>query len=58
MITDHKYHLKHANERPTPRIGAGLIYHNKAVYLFGGHDEANEKLDDFWRFDLSTKSWT
>eukprot|EP00347_Sterkiella_histriomuscorum_P002778 403366836 len=58
MITDHKYHLKHANERPTPRIGAGMIYHNKAVYLFGGHDEANEKLDDFWKFDLSTKSWS
>jgi hypothetical protein len=41
-----------------PRIGAALIYHNKAVYLFGGHDEANEKLDDFWQYDLGTGKWS
>lgn len=58
MITDHKYHLKHGHERPAQRIGGGIIHYKNAIYLFGGHDESNEKLDDFWRFDLTTNEWS
>jgi len=35
-----------------------MIYHANALYLFGGHDVSNEKLDDFWKFDLNTNSWS
>lgn len=58
FITDMKYLQKHRDERPCPRIGSAIIYHSNALYLFGGHDEDNEKLDDFWKFDLTSSSWT
>jgi len=43
--------------RPCPRIGATIIYYQNAIYLFGGHDEDNEKLEDFWKFDLKSCAW-
>lgn len=54
MITDEKYLNLHSKERPVPRIGGGIIYYKQCIYLFGGHDESNEKRDDFWKFDLTT----
>ena len=27
------------------------------MYIFGGKDEDNEKLKDFWRYDFKTKAW-
>jgi len=27
------------------------------MYIFGGKDEDNEKLRDFWRFDFKNKTW-
>lgn len=41
--------------RPSPRVGASLTYSNNILYLFGGHDENNEKINDFWKYD---GSWT
>jgi len=38
--------------RPCPRIGATIEFYKGHLYLFGGHDQSNEKLDDFWKFDL------
>lgn len=58
FITDPKYHKNHAGEKPVPRIGAGIIYHNQSLYLYGGHDEQNEKLEDLWKFDLTTNQWS
>ena len=28
------------------------------MYVFGGKDEDNEKLNDFWQFDFATNTWT
>jgi hypothetical protein len=28
------------------------------LYVFGGHDEDNEKLSDLWKFDINSKTWT
>ena len=28
------------------------------MYIFGGKDDENFKLDDFWRFDMTSKTWT
>ncbi len=38
------------SDRPSPRVGASLTYMNDVLYLFGGHDENNEKLNDFWKY--------
>ena len=27
------------------------------MYVFGGKDEDNEKLKDFWEFDFNTNTW-
>ena len=27
------------------------------MYIFGGKDDENEKLKDFWRFDLNGNTW-
>lgn len=29
-----------------------------ALYLLGGHDLSNEKLDDFWKFDIASNKWS
>lgn len=34
-----------------------MTFFNEALYLLGGHDSSNEKLDDFWKFDLSSNKW-
>jgi Galactose oxidase, central domain len=55
--TDPKYHQDRPKNIPAPRIGAAILEFKQAIYLFGGHDEQNEKLDDFWKFDLASKQW-
>jgi len=34
-------------------VGSAMVYFEENLYLFGGNDEVNDKLDDFWKFDLS-----
>jgi hypothetical protein len=57
FITDPKFHLNNPRDKPVPRIGSSIIEYKNVIYLLGGHDESNEKLDDFWKFDLATKKW-
>jgi len=28
------------------------------MYIFGGKDDENNKLDDLWKFSFLTKEWT
>jgi hypothetical protein len=28
------------------------------MYIFGGKDDENNKLDDLWKFNFLTKEWT
>ena len=28
------------------------------MYIFGGKNDENEKLNDTWKFDFGTRSWT
>jgi N-acetylneuraminic acid mutarotase len=44
---------------PSPQARAGhsaTIYKNK-MYVFGGKDEDNEKLKDFWCFNFESGTW-
>lgn len=42
---------------PIPRAGHSAIMFEDKMYVFGGKDEDNEKLKDFWCFDFLTNSW-
>ena len=35
-----------------------IAYYNNKLYVFGGRNDFNDKLNDTWEFDLSTKKWT
>ena len=50
-------HLEAKGVLPQARAGhSATIYQNK-MYIFGGKDEDNEKLKDFWSFDFESCSW-
>ena len=39
--------------RPSPRAGHSATVHGSSMYIFGGKDDDNRKLNDLWRYDLS-----
>jgi N-acetylneuraminic acid mutarotase len=43
---------------PEPRAGHSCVFYQDALYVFGGKDEENNKLSDFWSFNLTTNIWT
>ena len=32
--------------------------HENCLYIFGGKDDENAKLNDLWKFDMETLTWT
>lgn len=46
------------NQGPRPRAASSIVIYNNSLYVFGGHDEDNEKLSDLWKFDITQKTWT
>lgn len=45
-------------EGPDGRAGHSAVCHENKVFVFGGQDDNNNKLDDMWCFDASCGSWT
>ena len=43
---------------PSPRAGHAAVVHEGNLYVFGGKDDANQKLNDLWRFNLAERVWT
>jgi N-acetylneuraminic acid mutarotase len=43
--------------RPRPRSGHSAVIHQSSMYVFGGRGDDNIKLNDLWRFDISTNVW-
>ena len=43
---------------PIPRAGHSAVIREGKMYVFGGKDDDNEKLKDFWCFDLESRIWT
>jgi hypothetical protein len=35
-----------------------MVIYNDSLWVFGGKDEDNEKLNDLWEFNLKTGHWT
>jgi N-acetylneuraminic acid mutarotase len=46
------------DQMPVSRIGAAIVMYNNVLYLFGGHDDNNEKINDMWKYDLASNAWT
>lgn len=44
--------------QPSPRSGHSACIYENAMYVFGGKDDDNNKLNDLWRLDLNTYQWT
>ena len=45
-------------QRPPARAGHSMVLAENALWVFGGEDEENNKLNDLWRFDLAGSSWS
>lgn len=43
---------------PKPRAGHSACVHGSAMYIFGGRDEDNERLNDTWMLNLQTLKWS
>lgn len=42
---------------PCPRAGHSAVADEKYMYIFGGKNNDDEKLNDLWRFDLHNETW-
>lgn len=47
----------HQEMIPEPRAGHCSVLIGDLLYLFGGKDEDNKKLNDLWQFNITMKSW-
>ena len=43
---------------PKPRAGHTASLYQGSLYIFGGKDDENEKLNDMWKFDIAAKTWS
>ena len=43
---------------PKPRAGHSAVLYQGSLYIFGGKDDENKKLNDMWKFDISARVWT
>lgn len=42
---------------PSARAGHSSVVDDKYIYVFGGKDNNDQKLNDLWRFDVTTEDW-
>eukprot|EP00347_Sterkiella_histriomuscorum_P006674 403351868 len=47
-----------SDECPPARAGHSAIQYGDSMYIFGGKDEDNNKLNDIWQFNFNTYIWT
>jgi N-acetylneuraminic acid mutarotase len=45
------------DDLPFPRAGHASLVYDDMLYVFGGKNEDNVKLNDFWCLDLNTHKW-
>ena len=43
--------------QPIARSGHTAVIYDNAMWVFGGKDDDNNKLNDLWRLDLNTYTW-
>jgi N-acetylneuraminic acid mutarotase len=45
-------------QEPCPRAGHSMVVHDGQMFVFGGKDDDNNKINDLWIFDIKEKYWT
>lgn len=60
LVKENKWELVRpfSGAQPCPRAGHSCVAYNDSIFVFGGKDEDNNKLSDFWEFNLITAKWT
>ena len=43
-----------SKERPCPRASHSTVVYGRNMYLFGGQDDDNNKLNDLWELNIDT----
>ena len=43
---------------PSERAGHAAVMHEGDLFVFGGKDDDNQKLNDLWRFNMADRTWT
>ena len=56
-IKDNKWEEVKTTDPPQERSNQGSAIHGDSLYIFGGKDSDNNKLNDMWQLNLSTKVW-
>jgi Galactose oxidase, central domain len=52
-----KVNVPPTSPMPKARCGHSAVIHQNSMWIFGGKDDDNRKLNDLWRFDLGTNTW-
>lgn len=51
------YSEEKQKEWPCPRSGQAIAYYSDKIYLFGGRNDFNDRLNDTWEFTVSSRKW-
>lgn len=43
---------------PSKRASVSVGVHDQKMYVFGGQEDDNKKLNDMWCYDLQTNAWS
>jgi N-acetylneuraminic acid mutarotase len=46
------------NQAPLCRVGHSAVLYTDKMYIFGGKDDDNRKLNDLWTFNFTSMLWT
>ena len=49
-----KVNIPAGSVQPKPRSGHSSVIYEHAMWVFGGKDDDNNKLNDLWRLDLNS----
>ena len=57
-FTENAWHtIDVKGEKPEVRSGHSAVVYSGGMWVFGGKDDENNKLNDLWRYDIATKKW-
>jgi hypothetical protein len=58
VSADHVCGGEEVSNGPAARASVSVGVYGRNVYMFGGQEDDNRKLNDIWSFDCDDMSWT
>lgn len=43
---------------PSARAGSSIVRYEDELYSFAGQEEDNKKMNDVWKFDMTSQTWS